>query len=96
MSHWRELITAGRCGEATPITHRKLQVTSNAIPTCATQTYLIELDFDRLQNESERNYLKHLPTSFNLEPDDVDRLKAAARKILADSVEFKKLVDDLQ
>ena len=69
---------------------------SSAITTCAAQIYLIEVNFDRLQDETERNHLKHLPTSFYLEPGDVDRLKAAAKKILGDSAEFKKLVGDLQ
>ena len=95
-THWKELTTAGRCGEAPPSKNSRQASTSSAIPTCAVQTYLIEVNFDRLQDKTERNHLKHLPTSFYLEPDDVDRLKAAAKKILADSAEFRKLVDDLQ
>ena len=69
---------------------------ANAASACAAQIYLIEMNFDQLEDETERNHLKHLPTSFNLEPDDVDRLKAAAKKNLADSVEFNELIDDLQ
>jgi hypothetical protein len=37
-----------------------------------------------------------LPTSFYLEPKDVDRLKAAARELLSASAEFQRLVSDLQ
>jgi NTE family protein len=96
MTRWREAITTGRCGKATSPKHTKQQDTSDASPACAAQTYLIELDFDILQDESERNHLKHLPTSFHLEPSDVDRLKAAAKMILMNSVEFKNLVDDMQ
>ena len=96
MSRWRENITAGRCGEAKAVSGFKSGNSQGKIPDCAAQTYLIEVDFDRLQDESERDHLKQLPTTFHLEPDDVNRLKAAAQKILANSVEFKKLVGDLQ
>ncbi len=95
-THWQESITAGRCGEAPPSKNSRPAGTSGAIPACAAQTYLIEVNFDRLQDETERNHLKHLPTSFYLEPGDVDRLKTAAKKILADSAEFQKLVGNLQ
>jgi hypothetical protein len=54
------------------------------------------VNFDKLQVDSKRELLKQLPISFHLESSNVDRLKAAARKILTDSVEFKKLVDELQ
>lgn len=93
---WNESITASRCGEALPSKNSRQVGIANAASACAAQIYLIEMNFDQLEDETERNHLKHLPTSFNLEPDDVDRLKAAAKKILADSVEFNELIDDLQ
>jgi NTE family protein len=96
MSRWRETITAGRCGEAASVLGVKTGDTQGAPPACAAQTYLIEVDFDRLQDESEREHLKQLPTTFHLESSDVDRLKAAAQKVLADSIEFKTFVDDMQ
>ena len=96
MSRWQETITAGRCGEATSVRGAKNPETQGKTPACAAQTYLIEVDFERLQDESERNHLKHLPTTFHLEPNDVDRLKAAARKILTNSAEFIRLVEDMQ
>ena len=95
-THWKESITAGRCGKAPPQKNSRQAGTSSTIPTCGVQTYLIEVNFDRIIDETERNHLKHLPTSFDLEPDAVDGLKAAARKILSDSAEFKKLIGDLQ
>ena len=70
--------------------------TQGAPPACAAQTYLIEVDFARLQDESEREHLKQLPTTFHLEPSEVDRLKRAAQKVLAGSAEFKKLIHDMQ
>ena len=96
ISRWRETITAGRCGEAASVLGVKTGDTQGVPPACAAQTYLIEVDFDRLQDESEREHLKQLPTTFHLESSDVDRLKAAAQKVLADSLEFKTFVDDMQ
>lgn len=96
ISRWREVITAGRCGETTPPISMKQRDTLSAPPACAAQTYLIEVDFDRLLDESERGHLKQLPTSFFLESTDIDRLKAAARKILTDSIEFQSLISDMQ
>jgi NTE family protein len=71
ISRWREVITAGRCGETTPPISMKQRDTLSAPPACAAQTYLIEVDFDRLLDESERGHLKKLPTSFFLESTDV-------------------------
>ena len=56
----------------------------------------IIVDFDAIENELERKHLKNLPTSFYLEPEDVDRLKDAAKKILTQSKEFQNLIKDLE
>ena len=63
---------------------------------CVVDTYLIEVNFDAMEDESERKHLKSLPTSFYLEPEDVDRLIEAAKKILTQSEEFQSLVEDLE
>ncbi len=60
------------------------------------QFYLIEVDFDALLDQFERAYLTRLPTSFNLPPEAVDRLRAAARRILTQSSEFQRLLNDLK
>jgi NTE family protein len=96
IKRWRESITAGRCKDGTAAETGKRQGTAGAVPACAARTYLVEVDFDELPDETERNHLKNLPTSFYLEPEDVDRLKAAAGKILSRSVEFQKFVEDMQ
>jgi NTE family protein len=96
MTRWQEKITAGRCSEASLVKDVEKRAIQGGTSACAAKTYLIEVDFDRLQDESERDHLKQLPTTFHLEPDDVDRLKAAAQKILANSVEFNKLIADMK
>lgn len=96
MSLWKDSITAGRCGEAVSDKSDAKKNTSTATPLCAAQTYLIEVNFDMLQEQTEREHLEDLPTSFDLDPSDVDRLIEAARQILNDSKIFQSLVADLQ
>jgi hypothetical protein len=57
---------------------------------------LIEVGFDALEDETEREHLQELPTSFNIESEDVDRLRKAARLILQESDEFKDLIGSLK
>ena len=86
---WEKSITAERC--------KNLKTDSNSLDrNCRTQTYLIEVSLDQTSDESERHHLMSLPTSFYLEPQDVDRLKAAAHELLSASAEFQRLVSDLQ
>jgi len=96
MTSWRAAITASRCRETESLKSEMEKNTPRATPSCAAQTYLIEMSFDMLQEQSEREHLQHLPTSFNLDPSDVDRLIEAARQILNDSKIFQSLVADLQ
>jgi len=60
------------------------------------QFYMVEVKFDSLKDEMERWYFKRLSTSFSLDPGDVDKLRAAARRILAESGEFQRLLRDLR
>ena len=55
----------------------------------------MEIDFERLKDKDEREYLSSLPTTFVLEAEQVDRLRAAARRLLHESPEFQRLVTDL-
>jgi NTE family protein len=54
--------------------------------------YPIEVSFQVLADDKERQYLNQLPTSFALPADAVDRLRAAAKKIILASPEFQKIV----
>ncbi len=57
---------------------------------------MIEVGFDSLKDKTEREHLKKLPTTFNLESQDVDRLKKAAKLILQESDEFQDLIGSLK
>jgi NTE family protein len=85
---WAEEIRRGRCGSG-PI--------STDPGSCGDiEFYLVQVRFDALNDDAERSFLKRLPTSFVLKPEEVDKLRDAARRILSESREFQRLVRDLQ
>ena len=57
--------------------------------------YFVEVSFERLADPAERSYLRKVPTSFTLKPEQVDRLRQAAGRILRESPAFARLVGDL-
>ena len=59
-------------------------------------TYVIELHFNQLPDESDRHFFNTVPTSLQLPSKTVDRLRQLAACELADNVEFKRLVSDLR
>jgi NTE family protein len=59
-------------------------------------TYVIELQFNQLTNESDRRFFNSVPTSLQLPSKTVDRLRQLAARQLADNVEFRRLVSDLR
>jgi NTE family protein len=85
---WSEQVRLQRCPEG--------RISEHSGSCGDIQFYVIEVKFDILNDEKERWYFKRLPTSFNLNPEDVDRLRDAARRILSGSAEFQRLLMDLQ
>jgi len=59
------------------------------------RVYVVEVNFNELPEEKDREYLKHLPTSFRLTPEAVDKLRWAAREILTNSSEFQRFLNEL-
>jgi len=57
--------------------------------------YSIDLSFDQFREQSEAAYFLSLPTTFFLKSPVVDGLKAAARTLLYQNPDFKKLMTDL-
>ena len=88
ISLWTASITANRCREA-----MKAKDDDNE---CAAKAYLIEVNFDALADDVEREHLESLTTSFHLAPEDVDRLKVSAKKILQESNDFQAFIRDLK
>jgi len=60
------------------------------------QFYVVEVKFDTLRDETERMYFKRLPTSFKLDPEEVDKLRDVAKRLLNQSEEFQQLLEDLR
>ena len=96
IADWQRSITAGRCENNSDHNDPANDGESEQPPGCGTQVYLIEVSFNMLRDEAEREHLLNLPTSFHLESEDVDRLKAAARTVLGESKVFQSFLKDLQ
>jgi len=92
---WTEEIRSRRCAAADPAGGTD-PAYSEAEPCADIQFYLVEVDFDAVPDKSERSHLMGLPTSFNLPPESVDRLRAAAHQVLTHSPEFQRLLRDLK
>jgi NTE family protein len=59
------------------------------------ELYAIDVSFAALKDKKELAYLNQLPTSFVLKNEEVDRLRAAAAKIILDSPDFQRLLKDV-
>ena len=59
------------------------------------EIYAIDVSFARLKDKAELDYLNLQPTTFVLPPEAVDRLRAAAGKIILEAPEFQRLLKDL-
>ena len=88
MQKWTKEINERRCKEPA--------AESGTEPCREISFYIIEVTFDALKDESERIYLKGLPTSLKLPSEAVDRLRKAAKEILTSSEEFQRLLRDLE
>jgi NTE family protein len=57
--------------------------------------YAIDVSFKALKDAKERDYLNQLPTSFVLKDEEVDRLRAAAARIILDSPDFQRVLREI-
>lgn len=64
-------------------------------PPAAVEFYPVVLSFDSLTDPQERAYFKNLPTTFALPAEDVDRLIEVGGKLLGESPEYKRLLQEL-
>jgi NTE family protein len=66
---------------------------ASALP--AIQFSVVNVSFDELPDAEERRYLLNLPTRMSLPPEAIDRLRAAAGRLLRDSPAFQNLVREI-
>jgi NTE family protein len=85
---WADEIKAQRC---------KGRAVSTEPGSCGDiKFYVVDVRFDALKDEAERNYFGKLPTSFSLTSEQVDKIRDAAHRILIESKEFERLLGDLR
>ncbi len=60
------------------------------------EIYVVDVSFPALKDPAERDYLNQQPTSFVLPVEAIDRLRAAAGKIILESPDFQRLMKDVQ
>ena len=85
---WAEEIKAQRCKEG---------AVSTAPGSCGDiQFYVVEVKFDTLKDETERMYFKRLPTAFKLKPEHVDKLRDVAHRLLVESEDYQRFLNDLR
>ena len=85
---WADQVRTGRCPKG--------KISTRPGSCGDIQFYVIEVKFDALKDGEERLYFMRLPTSFKLSPEEVDKLRDAAHRILAESREFQRLLKDLR
>ena len=56
----------------------------------------VEVAFEYIQSDQERNWFKNLPTNFELPRETVDKLRAVGRRILGEDPEFTRLMEGLK
>lgn len=88
LKEWTEQVRTQRCAGKT--------VSAEPGSCGDIQFYIVEVKFEALKNERERRYFNKLSTSYALTPEEVDDLRAAARRILEASEEFQRLLRDLK
>jgi NTE family protein len=91
VARWK---TIRRLRDSAAFSANKDPEVARLLRTPEVELYLIDVSFAALSDPAERAYLNDLPTSFVLPPEAVDRLRAAAGKIIQESPEFKRLLRD--
>jgi NTE family protein len=56
---------------------------------------VLDVSFDAIRDPKERDYFLNLPTSFVLKPDEVDRLREVAGRLLRQTPEYQQIVREM-
>ncbi|MGO4328139.1 patatin-like phospholipase family protein [Cupriavidus sp. 2TAF22] len=84
-----------RVRESRAFAANKDAAVTTALRTPDATIYAIDVSFAQLADKEELAYLNELPTSFSLPAEAVDRLRAAAGKIIMTSPDFQRLLNDV-
>jgi len=66
-----------------------------AAATPGRTAHLVEVSFDGITDPKERHYFYNLPTSFALEDEQVDKLREIAGRLLRQSPELRKALEEM-
>jgi NTE family protein len=58
--------------------------------------YVADISFDNMTDFDEKTFLKHLPTTFHLEKDQVERLIRAGQLLLKEDPEFRAFMEEFK
>ncbi len=83
LNEWAEVIKTKRCQDMPSSWCDDLKV------------HLVALSFDSLKDESERKFFTTLPTRLDLPEETVDQVRRVAEKLLKQSPEFQKIMQEL-
>jgi len=91
-AEWRKLRLIGK---SAAMASNSDPAVAEALRVPDAEIYAIDVSFAALTDKAEFEYLKEQPTSFVLPAEAVDRLRAAAGKIILASPEFQRLLKDI-
>jgi len=83
VGRWEKEVRATRCKVAL------------AIPDCGKfDVDLVELSFEQVQDDKERDYLDRIPTAFTLSTEEIIRLRRAAHSLVDESPELHRFLEE--
>jgi NTE family protein len=87
--------TLRKVGNSAAMAANKDPAIAAALRVPDAEIYAVDVSFSALEDLAERAFLNQQPTTFVLTDEAVDRLRAAAGKIIADSPDFQRLLKDI-
>jgi NTE family protein len=91
MARWQNM---RRIRDSTAVANNTDPVLARLTSVPNAEIYAIDVSFQALKGDPELDYLNDLPTSFVLSSEAVDRLRAAAARIVLESPDFQRLLKD--
>jgi hypothetical protein len=68
-------------------------VKDKSTPEHPVSFHFVEVNFEQVRDDGERDFLNSIGTNFDLNDEQVDRLIDAARKVLRESKEFQSFLE---
>ena len=60
------------------------------------EAFTIDVSFEAIADADERSYFMNLPTTFALPPETIDRLREVAGRLLRESPDYQRLLEDFR